>query len=317
MVSPVSPSAGRRWYDALPPVLRGGVWMLFGTFFFGLMIILVRRASADFNAVEITTWRALFGLVFMAPWLMRASMARLRTPWMGRHLARNLLRFVGIALWYHAVASINLSEGMALQFTVPLFTMVLAMIFLKERTDAPRWIATFIGFTGVLIILRPGAIEISTAALATLVSAIFYAGSNVITKILSRDEPAERVVFYMNLMHVPMGLCAMAVFGWTAPGWWDLPWLAAVAVSATMAHYCLTQALREADASQVMPIDFLKLPWVAGLAWLMFGEIPALWGWIGGAVIFGAVYYIVQREARLGRAEMKARLGRAEWETRG
>ncbi len=307
-MSTASPTNSRHdWFHALPPVLRGGLWMLCGTFFFGLMILLVRQASFNFSAVEITTWRALFGLLFMVPWLLRTRLRRLRTRRPGLHLWRNAVHFVGIVTWYYAVARINLSEGVALQFTVPLFTIALAMLFLKERVDAQRWIATLIGFSGVLVILRPGAIEISAVALITLLSAACYAVSLIFTKIVGREDPAELVVFYMNLMQLPMGVAAMLVFGWSVPGWWDLPLLAAVAATASLAHYFLARAFREADASQVIPIDFLKLPWVAGLAWLIFDEAPTVWGWLGGAVIFGATYYIVRREARIGRAAMAIR----------
>lgn len=276
--------------------------MVVGTFAFAVMIVLVRKTSVKFNAFEITFWRAAFGLVFMAPWLMRARFSGLRTSRGHIHLCRNLLHFVGIVLWYFAVARINLTEGMALQFTVPLFTIALAMLVLGERVDSRRWIATLVGFCGVLIILRPGAIPITIVPLAVLVASVFYAGSNILTKVLSRNDPADAIVFYMNLAHVPLALAGALVIGWTVPAGTDLIWLAGVALSATIAHYCLARAFREADASQVIAIDFLKLPWVTLLALMMFGEIPSVWGWLGGAVIFFSAYYIVRRDARLARA---------------
>ncbi len=299
-----SPASRYAWYRTQPPVLRGGLWMIVGTFAFAVMIILVRQTSQTFTAFEITFWRALFGLAFMAPWMMRVKFAGLRTSRPGLHIWRNTLHVIGIVLWYYAIARINLSEGMALQFTVPLFTIALAMLFLKERVDGQRWAATFVGFAGVVVILRPGVVDISPVAVVVIVSAMFYAASNIYTKMLAGSDNANVIVFYMNLIHIPLALIGVVATGWTAPGWIDLGWLIAVAGAATTAHYCLANALREADASLVMPFDFLKLPWVTLLAVLAFDETPSIWGWIGGLVIFASVTYIVRRETRIGRAAM-------------
>lgn len=286
------------WYRSLPASLRGGLWMLLGTVAFAAMIILVRKTSATFTAFEIAFWRALFGLVFMAPWLARVRLAGLRTRQVGHHAVRNAFHLVGIVTWYYAIARINLSDGIALQFTVPLFTIALAVLLLKERVDARRWIATLVGFSGVLVIVRPGITAVDDVALITLLSAAFYAASNVSTKFIVRTDRADVVVFYMNLMQLPVALALALAAGWTMPTWAELPWLAAVAATASLAHYFLNRAFRETDASIVMPIDFLKLPWVALLAYLAFGEVPTVWGWTGGLIIFTAAYYIVGREAR-------------------
>jgi drug/metabolite transporter (DMT)-like permease len=305
------PSAGDRSpiarFRALPPVLRGGLWMVLGTFAFAAMIILVRKTSQTFSAFEIAFWRAAFGLVFMAPWLARVGLAGFRTQRAGSHAIRNVFHLIGIVTWYYAVSRINLSEGIALQFTVPLFTIGLAVLLLGERVDARRWIATLVGFAGVLVILRPGFAVIDVVALVTLLSAAFYAVSNVYTKFIVRTDSPDVVVFYMNLMQLPLALALAVAAGWTTPGWADLPWLAAVAASATLAHYLLTLAFREADASVMIPIDFLKLPWVAALAFIFFDEVPAVWGWLGGLIVFGSTYYIVRREARIVRSSAAAR----------
>jgi drug/metabolite transporter (DMT)-like permease len=283
--------------------------MMLGTFSFAVMIILVRKTSQTFGAFEITLWRALFGLAFMAPWLIRVRLSRLRTARIGMHVWRNTLHVIGIVLWYYAIARINLTEGMALQFTVPLFTIAMAMVILKEPVDAARWTATIVGFAGVLIILRPGVTTISPVAVIVVVSAAFYAASNVCTKILAGSDSANVIVFYMNLIHIPLALVGVLATGWTTPGWSDLGWLAAIAATATLAHFCLAHAMHEADASQVMPVDFVKLPWVTLLAFLAFGEIPSFWGWVGGLVIFASVTFIVRRETATMRGAARAKAG--------
>ncbi len=278
------------------------VWMFLSTFAFSAMVGFVREASATFNTFEITFWRALFGLAFMIPWLVRVRLRGLRTTRAKMHLTRNVLHFIGIVTWVYVVAWINLSVGIALQFTVPLFTIAMAALILKERVDAARWTATMIGFAGVLVIIRPDTGTIDVLAVITLISAAFYAASNIATMAIGRDDSSEKVVFYMHLMHLPMALIGTFALGMSLPGWADLPVLAGVGVSATLAHYLLAQALREADASVVMPIDFLKLPWIAMLAYVLFDESPAPGAWVGGAIIFGATYYILRRESQAGRA---------------
>ena len=278
--------------------------MLLGTFSFAVMIVLVRKASHGFSAFEITFWRALFGIAFMAPWVLRVKFAGLRTTRPGLHLWRNTLHVIGIVMWYYAIAHINLSEGMALQFTVPLFTIAMAMVILKERVDAHRWAAAFAGFAGVLIILRPGVAELSSVAVIVVVSALFYGASNVCTKALAASDSPNIILFYMNLIHIPFAVAGVLATGWSIPGWVDLGWLIAMSAAATLAHYCLANALHQADASLVMPYDALKLPWVTLLAFLAFDEMPSLWGWIGGLVIFASVTYIARRETRIGRAAM-------------
>ena len=119
---------------------------------------------------------------------------------------------------------------------------------------------------------------------------------------IGQADSSEVVVFYMHLMHLPMALIGALAVGMTMPGWADVPALAGVALSATLAHYLLAQALRTAEASVIMPIDFLRLPWVAVLAFVMFDEVPVAGAWIGGAVIFGAAYYILRRESRAEQA---------------
>ena len=290
-----------RW-RSYSPEIQGMVWMFLSTFAFTSMVGFVREASATFNTFEITFWRALFGLLFMVPWLVRVRLSGLKTKCVGMHLTRNVLHFIGIVTWVYVVAWINLSVGIALQFTVPLFTIAMAALILKERVDRARWTATIIGFAGVLVIIRPDAGAIDALAVITLVSAAFYAASNIATMAIGQDDSSELVVFYMHLMHMPMALIGAFAMGMSVPNWTDLPTLAGVGISATFAHYLLAQALRVTDASVVMPIDFLKLPWIALLAYTFYGEVPAAGAWDGRTIIYGATYYILRREARAGRA---------------
>lgn len=293
----------RTWFASLPANARGLIWCLLAAVAFMSMVMIVRRLSADFNVGELTFWRALFGLALLAPVFARTGTALFRTDRFGMHVFRNLMHFVGIAGWYYAISGINLSVGMSLQFSVPLITIVLAIVFLGERVDAARWAATAMGFAGVLIILRPGLEPVTLFAVAALVSAVGYAGANITTKVLSPDSRSDTIVFYMNAMHLPLALAtAMLMGGLSVPDWAQLPWLIGLAASATLAHWLLAQALAQGDASVVIIGDFTKLPLVTLGAFLFFSEVPVVWAWLGGAVIFVSTFYIARRETRSAKA---------------
>ena len=146
----------RRWFAGISSNLRGFVWITLSTFAFMSMVMVVRHLSDSYNTGELAFWRALIGLGLLAPIFARSGSALFRTTQFRYHLLRNVMHFVGVAGWFYAISHINLSTGMALQFTVPLFTIVLAIFILGEKVDAARWVATAIGFAGVLVILRPG-----------------------------------------------------------------------------------------------------------------------------------------------------------------
>lgn len=301
----VPPAGGiRRWFFSQTPNTRGFIWITLSTFAFMSMVMIVRHVSDDYNTGELAFWRALIGLLLLAPIFIRSRSALFRTEQFSFHLLRNMMHFVGVAGWFYAISRMNLSTGMALQFTVPLFTILLAIVFLREKVDPARWVATIVGFGGVMVILRPGIEPVTLAAIAALVSALGYGAANIATKVLMRNCTSDTIVFYMNVMHLPMALCAAwALGGIGIPAIPDIPWLIGLGASATLAHWLLAKALGEADASLIIIVDFTKLPWITLGAFIFFGEAPILWAWIGGAVIFASTIYIVRRAASAARPD--------------
>jgi drug/metabolite transporter (DMT)-like permease len=295
-------TAPRAWFSGLSSNMRGFIWIALSTFAFMSMVMIVRHISDRYNTGELAFWRAFLGLALLAPIFIRSGSALFRTDQFRFHLLRNVMHFVGVAGWFYAISRMNLSTGMSLQFTVPLFTILLAIVFLREKVDTARWIATFIGFAGVLVILRPGIEPVTLAAIAAIVSALGYGAANIATKVLMRNCSSDTIVFYMNVMHLPMALIlAWSMGGIGIPIIADIPWLIGLAAAATLAHWLLAKALGEADASLIIVVDFTKLPWVTLGAFIFFAEVPVLWAWVGGAVIFASTLYIVRREARAAR----------------
>jgi drug/metabolite transporter (DMT)-like permease len=218
------------------------------------------------------------------------------------HFWRNLVHFGGQFGWVLGVALLPLAEVFALEFTTPIWVALLAAVFLHERLSTHRIIVVVLGFSGVIVILRPGVDVFQPAAFVVLGAAMLFAGSVVMVKILTRRDAPLAVIFYMSVMQLPMGLIP-ALFDWTVPAWSDMPLFIIVGVTAVSAHYAMARALMVADASVIFPIDFLRLPAVAVLGYLVYAERIDLWTFIGAAIIFAANYYSILRESRITRPD--------------
>ena len=279
-------------------VLRGVAWAVVSMAMFTFTPVFVRFLSSDMHAVEIIFHRSLIATAVLFAWFVWSDISRLRTRVIKSHVGRAALNFGGMALWFQAIVSMPLAEATALHFTLPLYTVIFAAMFLGERVGWRRWSATAVGFLGALIVLRPGAVPISAEAMMVLGSAAFYGGAVVMIKLLTRTDAALPIAFYSNLL---MGVIALVptIFLWKGPALSDIPLLLALAAIGTAAPYCFTRALVNLDASVVAPLDFLRLPFTALAAWLIFAEVPDRWTWIGAAVIFGSTTYVARREARL------------------
>lgn len=283
-------------------VLRGVAWAVVSMAMFTLTPVFVRFLSSEMHAVEIIFHRSAIAAVALAAWFLWRDISRLRTRVLKAHMGRSVLNFAGMALWFQAIVAMPLAEATALHFTLPLYTVILAALFLRERVGWRRWAATAVGFLGALIVLRPGAVPISAPAMMVLASAAFYGGAVVMIKLLTRTDAALPIAFYSNLLMAAIALVP-TIFLWQGPALSDVPLILALAAIGTAAPYCFTRALINLDASVVAPLDFLRLPFTAFAAWLIFVEVPDRWTWVGAAVIFGSTTYVARREARLKERE--------------
>jgi drug/metabolite transporter (DMT)-like permease len=273
----------------LPPLLRAALWMVGALLSFTAMAISGRVLSAELTTFQILFFRSLVGLVVIGVLVHRAGGTVLRTRAPVTHLVRNVAHFGGQYGWFYGIAHIPLAQVFAIEFTMPIWTALLAVPMLGERLGRGRIVAVAMGFAGILIILRPGASSVSAAALAVLGAAFAYAISHVLTKRLSATDSPLAILFFMTAIQLPLGLLpALSGWRWPAPAYW--PWVALVALGALSAHYCLTRALRLADATAVIPMDFLRLPLIALVGFGFYHEPlePAVM--LGAAVIFAATY---------------------------
>lgn len=264
---------------------------------FCLMAVAVRELLRTFGTFEILFLRGFVSLLIVLAILPWFGVRALRTQLFGVHVARNLFQFGSQYAWVYAIGMLPIATVFAIEFTMPVWAAVLAVGILGERLDRSRVIVLALGLAGILIILKPGFEPVPPAALVMLAGAFAYAATMITTKHLAGRDTAFAVLFYMSAIQVPLGLVP-ALPTWVTPGLADLPWIIAVGASGLTGHYCLTRALRDADATLVLPIDFLRLPVIAVIGFALYGEPLELSTLLGAAVIFSGTYYSIRRASR-------------------
>jgi drug/metabolite transporter (DMT)-like permease len=267
--------------------LRAALWMIGAIASFTAMAIAGRAVSLDHDTFEIMLYRSLVGIVVVVAVAgLTGSLRQIRARRLGLHALRNVSHFTGQNLWFYAIAVAPLAQVFALEFTSPLWVLLLAPIFLGERITRPQAIAALIGFAGVLVVTRPFSAALGPGVIAAAAAAIGFAGSAVFTRRLTRSESVTSILFWLTVMQAGLGLVTAGFDGDIAlPGMAALPWLALIGMAGLLAHFCLTSALRLAPASVVMPVDFIRLPLIAVLGWLVYNEGFDPFVLAGGALI--------------------------------
>jgi drug/metabolite transporter (DMT)-like permease len=264
---------------------------------FAAMAVAARELVARMGVFEVLTFRTGIALLIVLAVAASTRAGGLRTRRFGLHLFRNLVHLGGQAFWVLALGMIPLATVFAIEFTMPVWTALLAALFLGERLTRPRLVMLVLGFAGVMVVLRPGLSTLQLGALAALAASLCYAVQMIATKRLAGTESPQAVLFWMSLIQTPVAL-ALALPGWVAPVAVDAPWLALIGIGSYTAHYCLTSAMRVADAAVVVPVDFFRLPLIAVVGAVFYNEPfdPAVIA--GAALIFAGTWYGMTREAK-------------------
>jgi|TARA_B110000196_G_scaffold320368_1_gene342417 drug/metabolite transporter (DMT)-like permease len=277
------------------PVL-GAFYMVLSAFCFAITAGLLRYATREVHPFEAAFLRSFSGLIFMLPLVMRGGLAGISIKRPRLHILRGIISGIGTLMWSSALAVLPVGEAVALNFTAPLFATMLAPFVLHEVVRARRWTACFLGFTGVLIMLRPGLEVISVGALLSIGSAATIACNMLIIRIISQEDNARTVVFTFSVFTSLVTLLP-ALFVWETPSWEMLVVLVVCGLLATLAHLLLTRAMSIAEMSAIAPLDFVRLLFAAGIGFIWFSEIPDIWTAIGAIVITSSAVYIARREA--------------------
>lgn len=300
--APVSWRQPQHWLAArtahLSPVVRGLMWSGASGAIFCILNALMRDLAHKLDPMQVQFLRYLFGFVVLLPLLLRHGLAAYRPRQLGGQFARGALHTVGLVLWFLALPHIPLADTTAIGFTGPLFILFGAWLFLKEPMHWERWLATAIGFAGVLIVVGP---KLSGSGgwyhLLMLASAPVFAGSFLLTKALTRTETAGVIVVWQAITVTLFSLPA-ALWVWQWPGPWQWLTVALCGLLGSAGHYCLTRSYGIADISSTQSVKFLDLIWAAALGWLMFADIPTQTTLLGGAVISAATIWVARREHR-------------------
>ncbi|MEQ8815662.1 MAG: EamA family transporter [Thalassobaculum sp.] len=292
---------------SIPAPLAGALMMALAAAAFSIMHAGIRHLSltGEMHPFEVAFFRVFFGFVALAPVFMRQGWAPLRTGKLKLFALRGALNAAAMLMFFYSLSITPLATVAALGFTAPLFATLLAMLLLGEVVRLRRWTAILVGFAGALIILRPGIVEVGFGPLLVIGSSVVWAVALMVIKVLTRTESSVTITAYASIFLAPVALAAAAPY-WTWPGLEALAILAGLGILGTVAQTAMNQSFKLADASAVLPMDFSKLIWAAAIGFVMFGEVPDLWTWVGGALIFASATYIGIRESRLRRQPVAA-----------
>ena len=275
------------WFDALPGPIRAAFWMTTSAMFYTVSVTIVRHLSQTLPTFEIVFFRNFLALPFMLPWLISVGLGALHTRRLGLHAVRGLFSATNLWCTFGAVAFLPVADLTAIAFLQPIIAVIAAAVFLREVIGLHRGIAIAVGFAGALIVIRPGIDAVNIGVGLALAGTMAAAIVPLFVKVLARTDPPDTIAAYLFLIHTVLALVP-AIVVWRTPSLGEFAWLAALGFFAMLIHRCFNRAIVAADMSVSLPFNFTRLIWAALLGWLAFGELPDVWTWVGGTVIFGA-----------------------------
>ena len=286
--------------DPAAQPLKAALWMMGSVVSFSFIAIAARQVAHVHDSFEVLMVRSAVGfclVVAVGGWTGR--LGEVTTQRLPGHFLRNIVHFTGQNLWFIALTLIPLAQVFALEFTAPLWVILLSPIFLSERLTGQRIGAAALGFVGILIVTRPGAASLNAGVLAAAGAAVCFAAVSIMTKRLTRGTSVLGILFWLTLMQLCFGLIAAGFDGHiTWPTAQTLPWLGLIGVCGVVAHLSLTSALSLAPASFVAPIDFLRLPFIAIVGALFYAEPFDPYVLTGGVVIFAGILLNIRAQMR-------------------
>ncbi|MDO9525799.1 MAG: DMT family transporter [Gemmobacter sp.] len=280
--------------------LAAALWMIGSIVFFSTIAVAGRELKGRHDTFEIMMWRSLIGVLLVAGFAVWTGRFReVSAHRLGTHAVRNTIHFTGQNLWLWALTMIPLAQLFAIEFTAPIWVVLLSPLLLGERLTRRRVFAAGLGFMGILIVARPDFSHVDPGVLAAAGAAVSFAVTILITKTLTRHESIVSIMFWLTLMQLILGLVAAGYDGeMRLPDAETLPWLVLIGVAGLAAHVSLTTALSLAPASFVMPIDFVRLPVAAVIGVVLYNEgleVPVV---VGAALILAANWINLRARGR-------------------
>ncbi len=275
---------------------RGIALILASTIFLGTSDVTAKYLSATLPSIEITWIRFLTFALIMSPAMLPGSpLFAMQTRRPGLQLLRGAALLGSSLFFISGLRFLPIAEASATGFVSPLFVTALSIVFLGEKVGLRRWIATAVGLVGVIIILRPGSGAFHPAAFFPIVSALAWACTLIMTRMMSGSERAVTIMSYSSIAGVCI-LTALVPFVWVAPTWHDILFGIFIGIASTVGQWIVVLAFRYGDASVLAPFSYTQLLWVSGLGFLIFGELPDVWTVTGAAFIVASGLYTAHRE---------------------
>ena len=268
-----------------PSKPRAALWMAGWLTLMLIVAVAGRETTRELNVFQIMELRSSIGFVMLYPLIrMNGGFSAMRTSRLPQHIGRNIVHYGAQLGWFFALTLIPIAQVVALEFTMPVWTAILAAIFLGERITAWKTTAIALGIVGVVIIVRPATGEVNPGQLIALAAAVGFGVSMALVKSLTRTESAFAVIFWMILVQGVAGLLP-TLYVWTWPSAYVWFWVVVIGIVGTVSHYCLASAMRYADATIVVPMDFLRVPLTATVGWLLYAERLDAYTVIGAVLI--------------------------------
>lgn len=261
------------------------------------MAVAGRETASRISAFQVMEIRAFIGMALLVPFIyMAGGLSAMKTSKPISHFTRNSVHFIAQFSWLIAVTLIPLAVVVSIEFTMPIWTAIFAVLFLGERMNVWKVAAIILGLAGVLIIVRPDAGRVDIGQLIALGAALGFAVAVIMTKSLTRTDSVTQIIFWMLIIQGAIGLIP-AIYYWKPVPANLWPWLFLVAFVGTFSHYCMAQAMRYADATVVVPMDFLRVPLTAIVGWLVYNEVIDIFTFLGAALILSGNLLNLKRAA--------------------
>jgi drug/metabolite transporter (DMT)-like permease len=284
-----------------PPVLAV-FFMIFSGFFATTMHCLIRFATEDHHPFEVAFFRTIFVLIIFLPLVARNGISSLKSNNIKLQTLRAIVGSVAMLCMFYGLSITELAKATALMFTVPIFATILAILFLKEIVGIRRWLAMIVGFTGAVIVLRPD-VELGFGPLLILCASLMWSSSMLMAKTLTKTDSISSITFWQAAGLIPATFI-LAVPVWQWPNLSQLFMFLMIAIAGTLVHWFLNEALKRAEISALLPLDYLRLIWSVSMGFIFFNELPHAGLWFGAALILGASTYIGIRQAQKKKEEL-------------
>ena len=284
------------------PQVLAVFFMIFSGFFATTMHCLIRFATEDHHPFEVAFFRTIFVLIIFLPLVARNGISSLKSNNIKLQTFRAIVGSVAMLCMFYGLSITELAKATALMFTVPIFATILAILFLKEIVGIRRWLAMIVGFTGAVIVLRPG-VELGFGPLLILCASLMWSSSMLMAKTLTKTDSISSITFWQAAGLIPATFI-LAVPVWQWPNLSQLFMFLMIAIAGTLVHWFLNEALKRAEISALLPLDYLRLIWSVSMGFIFFNELPHAGLWFGAALILGASTYIGIRQAQKKKEDL-------------